>query len=233
MIRRYIPLAFSLGSSMSCDFARSRVAHSWTKRYCIFALKWHQLWEFIQNELKGSTIPADKCQTSIQEHPDLRLYPLAVLNHRKEENVSWRVYSGHRWVPFPSSHASTGWDKKDSILSHFSSSQARSSAFWLFDSGFRPENLNISLSLTIRIRYIKWGLKFISLPKIFGSFALSGRDSHRQQLHRVMFSLAESIAGCNEWRSIRRQARYLKDLKEFWSWGYLLRIFWDATWWQK
>jgi hypothetical protein len=75
MIRRCIPLAlfFSRSSSTSREFTRWRVAHSRTKRFCIFPPKWHQFREFIQNESRGSIIPIDKFQTNIQERPDLQL----------------------------------------------------------------------------------------------------------------------------------------------------------------
>jgi hypothetical protein len=101
-------------------------------------------------------------------------------------------------------------DKRGPILSHFSSSQTKSSPFLPFDSGFSPENLNISFGVTVRIRDIGWVSECSLCQKIFGSLALLGMDSHCQQLHRVVLSRADSITG---WKKITLNNSWSREFR--------------------
>lgn len=190
-----IPLAFSLSLNLLWCPANSldRELHTAKRNNCFFPSEWYQCWEWIQNGPKGSTVPANRFQTSIQELPDLRLCLLCCSQSSKnEKNGSSRVYSRYCWVPFPSSF-SMKWDKRISILFHLSSSHARSSAFLLFDRGFRPENFKVSLGITVRIKYMKSRLRvFFALKNWIARFI--GMDLQSQQPHRTVLSLADSIA---------------------------------------
>jgi hypothetical protein len=94
MIRGCIPLASSL--SVFFGVARIRSIASCTQpneKILLFPPNRHQLREFIRNKPKGSTIPADKIQTSIREGPDLQLCLLCCFSSsKKKKNGSWRVY---------------------------------------------------------------------------------------------------------------------------------------------